>query len=200
MGLAAGAFQWTASPLYVMAKLAIAEWLIDHGATMLMEPRWPWWILTNYPDQSDMMSPLDGGLMIAYILATALVTGLAVSAALAVAARSLGRFETRKFHHLAQCLIPIAGGGVFLGLSALTVTMLRAEGLALDFVGVMRACLLAGAAACPYGFRGWYAVIMGRHCRAGLPRLRQWPVASWLARRIGSRYSGFGEIPPFAPT
>lgn len=166
MGLAAGAFQWTASPLYVMAKLAIAEWLIDHGATMLMEPRWPWWILTNYPDQSDMMSPLDGGLMIAYILATALVTGLAVSAALAVAARSLGRFETRKFHHLAQCLIPIAGGGVFLGLSALTVTMLRAEGLALDFVGVMRACLLAGAAA----WSLWLSWLVCRHYGASLPR------------------------------
>jgi hypothetical protein len=42
-------------------------------------------------------------------------------------------------------LIPIAGCGVFLGLSALTVTMLRLEGVSLPFVPVLRAALIAGA-------------------------------------------------------
>jgi hypothetical protein len=36
---------------------------------------------------------------------------------------------------------------VFLGLSSLTVSMLRSEGLALDFVGPLRAALLIGASA-----------------------------------------------------
>ena len=35
---------------------------------------------------------------------------------------------------------------MFLGLSAITVTMLRAEGLALDFIGPLRAAVLGGAA------------------------------------------------------
>jgi len=52
----------------------------------------------------------------------------------------------RRFHHFAQSLIPIAACGVFLGLSAITVTMLRAEGFELGFVGPLRALLPAGAA------------------------------------------------------
>ena len=67
-------------------------------------------------------------------------------AALALAARALGPFDRRRLYHLAQSLIPVAGCGVFLGLSALTVTMLRAEGVRLGFIGPARAALLAGAA------------------------------------------------------
>jgi hypothetical protein len=51
-----------------------------------------------------------------------------------------------RFHHFAQSLIPVAGCGVFLGLGGITVTMLRAEGLALGFVGPARALLLGAAA------------------------------------------------------
>jgi polyferredoxin len=146
MGIAAGAFQWASSPLYVTAKQMIAEWLVERAGTMLLEPRLPWWILTNYPDQNDMMTPLDGGLMIAYVLITACVTTIAVGGALALAARVLGSFQARRFHHLAQCLIPMAGCGVFLGLSMTTVTLLRSEGLSLNFVDLLRMGLLAGAA------------------------------------------------------
>jgi hypothetical protein len=62
------------------------------------------------------------------------------------AARSLGPSPGPRFHHFAQSLIPVAACGVFLGLSAITVTMLRAEGLALGFVGPLRALLFGGAA------------------------------------------------------
>ena len=51
---------------------------------------------------------------------------------LAASVRILGRWSMPRLHHLAQSLIPIAACGVFLGLSSLTVTMLRAEGLTLD--------------------------------------------------------------------
>ncbi len=63
-----------------------------------------------------------------------------------LAARSLGPSPGARFHHFAQSLIPIAACGVFLGLSAITVTMLRAEGFELGFVGPLRALLLGGAA------------------------------------------------------
>jgi polyferredoxin len=154
MGLAAGAFQWTSSPFYVDAKQALAEFFVARGWTALIEPILPWFVLTNYPDQNDMMTPLDGGLMIAYVVATAAVVGALVYAALVLATLALGRFERRRFHHLAQCLIPIAGCGVFLGLSAVTVTLLRSEGLPLDFVGALRALLLAGASFWT-GWLGW---------------------------------------------
>ncbi len=145
MGIAAGAFQWASSPWFVTVRQWLAGWMIDHGATALLEPLLPWWILTNYPDHNDMMSPLDGGLMIFYVLATAAVVGCAVIAALTLGVRALGKFEARRLHHLAQSLIPVAGCGVFLGLSALTVTMLRAEGVRLAFIGPARVALLAGA-------------------------------------------------------
>lgn len=168
MGLAAGAFEWTQSPLYVAAKQFMAEWLVNRGWIWPIEPHLPWWILTNYPDQNDMMTPLDGGLMIAYVLAAATLTGTAVYGCLALATRALGGWEARRFHHLAQGLIPIAGCGVFLGLSAITVSQLRAEGLALHWVSDARAMLLAGAALWSLGLI-WG--ISGRHADTGGARL-----------------------------
>jgi hypothetical protein len=43
-------------------------------------------------------------------------------------------------------LIPLAGCGVFLGLSSLTVTILRTDGIRLYWVNDARAAFLAGAA------------------------------------------------------
>ena len=145
LGLAAGAFHWTSSALFVSVKQAAAEWLVDHGLVWLLEPLAPWWILTNYPEQNDVFSLLDGAVLICYILASTLLIGGAVAACLAVTAWMLGRWSIPRLHHLAQGLIPIAACGVFLGLSSLTVTMLRAEGLTLDFIGAIRAFLLASA-------------------------------------------------------
>ena len=48
---------------------------------------------------------------------------------------------------LAQALIPLAGSGVFLGLSALTVTLLAQDGFHMGWVEPLRIAMLAGAAA-----------------------------------------------------
>jgi polyferredoxin len=145
LGLAAGAFHWSSSSLFVDVKQAVAEWLVDLGLVWPLEPLAPWWILTNYPEQNDALSLLDGAVLIGYILASTVIIGGTVGGCLAAAVRILGRWSMPRLHHLAQSLIPIAACGVFLGLSSLTVTMLHAEGLALDFVGALRALLLAGA-------------------------------------------------------
>ncbi|WOJ91004.1 4Fe-4S binding protein [Methylocapsa polymorpha] len=146
LGVAAGAFHWSVSPWYVAIKQAIAEQLIDMGIVWPMQLQPPWWILTDYPEVNDQLTLLDGAVLLAYIVATAAVIGTAVSICLWAAARSLGPWSSTRFHHLAQSLIPIAACGVFLGLSATTVTMLRAEGLPIGFVGLLRGALLAGAA------------------------------------------------------
>jgi polyferredoxin len=146
LGIAPGAFLWTSSDLFISVKQTIAEWLVQHGITWPLEPLAPWWILTNYPSQNDTLNLLDGAVLIAYIVGLGVVLGLAISLALAASTRVLGAWSTARFHHLAQALIPLAGCGVFLGLSSLTVTMLRAEGFTLDFVGVLRAAMLCGAA------------------------------------------------------
>ncbi len=145
MGLAAGAFHWGASPLYVQLKQTLAEWLVNQDVLWPLEPILPWFVLTNYPAVNDVMTPLDGAVLIAYILGFMLALALPVCLCLVGATLASGRFAMARLHHYAQALIPMASCGVFLGLSSLTVTMLRAEGLALDFVGVLRALLLGGA-------------------------------------------------------
>jgi hypothetical protein len=84
--------------------------------------------------------------LLAYIMATAIAIAAPVTICLRLASRSLGSSPGPRFHHFAQSLIPVPACGVFLGLSAITVTMLRAEGLTLGFVGPLRAALLGGAA------------------------------------------------------
>ncbi|MDP4022779.1 4Fe-4S binding protein [Methylobacterium sp. NEAU 140] len=145
MALAVGAFQWSSSPWYVDVKQAVATWLVERGTTWPLEHTAPWFVLTDYPEKNDVLTLLDGGLLLAYIAAATLVLGLALSALVALAARALGPFSLRRFHHFAQTLIPVAGCGVFLGLSALTVTFLRGDGIHVPYVAEMRAGLLAGA-------------------------------------------------------
>jgi polyferredoxin len=146
LGIAVGAFHWSASPWFIAVRQALAEWLIDHGVLWPVEMSAPWWLLTNYPAQNDVLTLLDGALLVGYILTTALVMGTVLFGLLALATRAAGEWSARRFHHLAQALVPLAGCGVFLGLSALTVTMLRFEGLSLRWVGGARMVLLAGAA------------------------------------------------------
>ncbi len=145
MGVAAGAFQWSSSAWYVDVKQALAERLVDAGAIWALKPLAPWWILTNYPAQNDVLTLLDGAILLFYIFATALVIGLAVTALLGAATRISGAWSAARFHHLAQSLIPLAGCGVFLGLSALTVTMAHNEGVDILFVDQARMALLIGA-------------------------------------------------------
>ncbi len=154
MGVAAGAFHWTSSDLYVSVKQFLAEQLIAVGFVWPLDGNLPWWLLTNYPAANDVLTPLDGVVLVGFIVATALLVGTGVSLCLALSARLTGAWSAQKFHHLAQGLIPLAGCGVFLGLSAITVTMLRAEGLALTFVDTLRAMLLIGASAWSLLF-GW---------------------------------------------
>jgi polyferredoxin len=166
MGIGLGAFHWSASPWFISVKQALAEWLVEHGMVWPLETAAPWWILTNYPAQNDVMTLLDGAVLIGYIGITALIVGGAVTALLAGATRALGAWSWRRFHHLAQALVPLAGCGVFLGLSALSVTLLRAEGMTLPWVGTARALLLAGAAL----WSIWLAWRIASLSTRGLPR------------------------------
>ncbi len=165
LGLAVGAFQWSSSPYFLDMKQAAATWLIEHGTTWPLEASAPWFVLTNYPDKNDVMTLLDGAVLLVYIGAATLVLGLGLSALVALAARMLGPFSLRRFHHLTQTLIPIAGCGVFLGLSALTITFLRGDGIVVPYVAEIRAALLAGAAL----WSAWLAWRVAGLSAGGLP-------------------------------
>lgn len=143
IGLAMGAFHWSASPWFIAAKQWAAGWLIDRDILWPLAANAPWWVLTNYPDNNDVFSWLDGGLLVAYIVVTAAVLGGILALLLGSAAHSLHTGRTRRvFVHLSQSLIPVAGCGVFLGLSAQTATLLRADGFVLDWVSPLRMTLL----------------------------------------------------------
>ena len=145
MGIALGAFKWTGSDLFIDVKQWLATWLVSHNMLWPLEWASPWWLLTHYPAQNDVMTLLDGIVLLGYIGATALLMGITLSALTALAARVLGPWSWRRFHHLALAFIPLGGCGVFLGLSALTVTMLHAEHITLQWVPAVRAAFLVAA-------------------------------------------------------
>ncbi len=147
LGVAIGAFHWSASPWFVAIRQAIAAWLIDRDIYWPLAENAPWWLLTHYPEQNDALSWLDGALLLAYIGATALVWGGLTLALLALAVRAAGPWRSQRLHHLAQALIPLAGVGVFLGLSTITLTLLRGEGVVLPWVNTLRLVLLLAASA-----------------------------------------------------
>ncbi|MCA1407655.1 4Fe-4S binding protein [Ensifer sp. IC3342] len=162
MGVAVGAFHWSVSPWFNAAKQRVAEWLVECGVLWPLEISPPWWILTNYPERNDVLTLLDGTILVLYVVVTALAIGLAITLLLALATRCLGRFDPARFHHLAQTLIPLAAAGVFLGLSALSVSQLRMDGIDLPWVGETRMAMLFLAS-------GWSCVlcwrVTGRYCR-----------------------------------
>jgi len=150
LGVATGAFHWTLSPWFVAMKLAAAEWLIERDSLWLLQDNAPWWILTHYREASDVFTWLDGLCIVAYIGATAIVLGgttlIGLLGAQLLAGR--GRYDWKS---LAMTLIPIAGIGVFLGLSMVTVTHLRAEGMTFPWLAGTRAALLMLG----LGWSGW---------------------------------------------
>lgn len=185
LGVAIGAFHWSASPWYVDLRQALATWLVDHDILWPLAANAPWWILTHYPEQNDVLTWLDGALLLAYIGATALVWGGVTLALLAASVRLAGRWQAQRLHHLAQALIPVAGIGVFLGLSAITLTLLRGEGLLLPWINSLRLALLLAAS----GWSLWLGWRILRHwgLRGGRAALAAVPLVLALAW-IGSAW------------
>jgi len=163
MGLAVGAFLWSASPWFVTIKQAQATWLIEHDIYWPLAQNAPWFILTHYPDANDVFSWLDAEVILLFIFGSAALVGGPVYLGLWLAGRCLsGRAASGPSVHdasgtgmpvrvsvdrLAQGLIPAAGVGVFLGLSATTITLLQHEGVATSWALAVRFTLLALALA-----------------------------------------------------
>lgn len=146
MGVAVGAFQWSASPWFVAAKTAAATWLIDRDWFWLLQDDAPWWLLTHYPESSDVFTWLDGLGILAYVGLAAMLVGGWIWGWLRMAGAALPGKSAENARWLAYALVPMGGIGVFLGLSALTATLLAAEGLKITWLPQIRAVLLGIAA------------------------------------------------------
>lgn len=162
LGIAVGAFQWSASPWFVAIKQHLGTWLIDRGWMWPLQSDAPWWVLTHYPEKNEVFTWLDGALIIAYMAATAAF----VSAWIALWLFVGGILARVSAWRLAYALLPFAGVSVFLGLSALTVTLLRAEGLALRWIGSARGGMLALGLAWSVGLA--WGMVRGRSLAARL--------------------------------
>jgi hypothetical protein len=145
IGIATAAFSWSASPRFIQIKSALADWLIERDWLVLLQDNAPWWLLTHYPAAHDVFSWLDGLCILAFILGGGGALGLAVWAGVWLAARVL-QDSTLSWQKLSLALVPMAGVGVFLGLSMLTLGHLKAEGITLTWVPAVRGVLLTLAA------------------------------------------------------
>lgn len=168
IGVAAGAFQWSASPWFVAAKMKAAEWLVERDSFLLLQDNAPWWLLTHYPQANDVFTWLDGLGILAYIGATALVLGGWITLWLRAAGALLPGDSRQNAHRLAYSLTPMGGFGVFLGLSAMTVSLLKPEGLTFEWLPDARAAVLGFAVL-------WSALLAARMTASGRK------AASWRA-------------------
>ncbi|WP_114973983.1 4Fe-4S binding protein [Rhodoferax ferrireducens] len=156
LGIATAAFSWSASARFVQIKMVLVDWLIEHDWLALLQDNAPWWLLTHYPAAHDVFTWLDGLCILAFILGGGGALGLAVWAGVWLAARVL-RDPALSWQKLSLALVPMAGVGVFLGLSMLTLGHIKAEGITLDWVPAVRGGLLALAS-------GFSAYLMLRMC------------------------------------
>jgi len=162
LGVASAAFQWTVNPWFVRAKQAAAAWLIEHDLLWPLADNAPWWLLTHQPAVGDVFTWLDGAAVLAYIVSVAAMLGGVVWLGTVAAAR-VARIDWRA---LALALVPLAGIGLFLGLSMMTVTHLRAEGVALGWLPAARGVVLAFGVA----WSAWLGLRLIAAARAGLGR------------------------------
>ena len=156
IGIATAAFIWSSSSRFVQIKTALADWLIERDWLALLQDNAPWWLLTNYPAAHDVFTWLDGLCILAFILGGGGALGLAVWTGVWLAAHML-RDPALSWQKLSLALVPVAGVGVFMGLSMLTLGHLKAEGITLAWVPALRGVLLALGA-------GFSAYLMLRMC------------------------------------
>lgn len=172
LGVALAAFQWTVNPWFVRLKLFSANWALESGHAWLLSDSPSWWILTRQPQVNDVFNWLDGGLILGWILGgAALLGGVALAATRASAA-----IAAVPWRRLASGWIPMAGLGLFLGLSMMTVTDLRIEGVWLGWVAPTRVALLA-LAWCWSAWLGWRVCAGGASLARRLLAMLPWSLA-----------------------
>lgn len=144
LGVAIGAFTWTVSPWFIAYKQILAEWLVLHGIYWPLDQNTPWWLFTHYPENNDAFNWVDGFCVVTYILGHGIVLGSLFSFIIFLASKIASKGNVF-YVHLCLALIPIGGAGLFLGLTATTVKLIRQNGFAILWVQDMRLMLLVGS-------------------------------------------------------
>ena len=164
LGIATAAFQWSSSPWFVQMKNALAGWLVERDIFWPLQDNAPWWLLTHYPAAHDLFTWLDGLCILAYLLGGGAAIGLCILASVRLAAR-LAQQPGLSWQRMSLGLVPLAGMGIFLGLSMLTLGHLKAERVSLAWVPAVRLALLVLGS----GFSAW----LGWRLLRNVPLLRR---------------------------
>ena len=170
LGIATAAFLWSSSRWFVQLKTSLAEWLLQRDVYWPLQDDAPWWVLTHYPAAHDVFTWLDGVCILIFLLGGGLAVGLAVLGSVTLAAR-LAQQPTLSWQRLSMALIPMAGIGIFLGLSMLTLSHLKPERVPLEWVPAVRVGLLVLGS----GFSTWLGWKLLAPAKAGR---RGW---AWVA-------------------
>ncbi len=171
LGVAMGAFQWSVSPWFVRGKQAAAEWLVNRDILWPLGDSPAWWLLTRHPETGAVFRGLDGAASLTCISMYARVLGGFAWLTVRAAAHLAGV----DWRRLALGLVPLAGIGLFLGLSMMSATHLRAEGIYLGWLTPLRAALVAIGLSWS-AWLGWQLIKLG----AGETASRRAAMLLWL--------------------
>ncbi len=177
LGVATAAFQWTVSPWLLHIKLWLADWLVEHEFFAILDNDVPWWLLTHYPEASDMFTWLDGTLVLSYLLVGGALIGSLLLIGPAIAARLANR-ASLTWQRFTLALAPTAASSVILGLTMLTVTHLKAEGFWLGWLPYFRITLLTlgGLASLTLALRLALLTASSLPRRLGIITAMAWPI------------------------
>jgi len=146
LGLVPAALHWSDSGLFQMIRLWLVEWCLDLHLAWPLSLRLPWWILTDYPLENDVMTSVDAVALLTLLSASVTAATLMFGIPLAACARIL-RMKGGFSHHLTQALIPLAAACLFSGLLSLTVSQLRSDGVVMPYSDMFRGGIVLAAAA-----------------------------------------------------
>jgi len=168
VGIATAALLWSSSSHFNQLKSALANWLIEHDSfallQALLQDNAPWWLLTHYPAANDVFSWLDGLCILIFLLGGGAAVGLALLATVRLGAW-VANHPGLSWQRLSLSLMPLAGAGLFLGLSMLTLAHLKAERIPLEWVPPVRIALLAAGS-------GFSAYLLWKLTAIGVPLRR----------------------------
>jgi hypothetical protein len=152
LGLVPAALHWSDSGLFRMIRLWLVERCLDLHLAWPLSLRLPWWILTDYPLENDVMTSVDAVALLVLLSVSVAAATIIFGIPLATCTMIL-RMRGRFLHHLAQALIPLGSACLFSGLLSLTVSQLRSDGVIIPYSDLFRGGIVLAAA-------GWSAALV----------------------------------------
>lgn len=138
LGVCTAAVSWAGSKWFASLKAL----LLNSFLASMERHVAPWWLLANHPYENKVYTLLDGLGILLYILGGGALLGMAILTAIWLAEKVAAKPDL-SWQRLALALIPIAGVGIFLGLSSYTLTYLQHDGFSMAWAAYFQAALLA---------------------------------------------------------